>query len=238
MIYISFLSVVGAYVIRTLSLNDKHSCQLFRMGLRDKTMPTLTTPLLRANMTCAVATIFSSLAFLSSSISMANLSRLVAASFSSFALLSFSVSTANLSGLLATTQQKMICYMRCVNAFFIDITIFFVNMTDFSCHFNQKDTLRIPNECLCVILTHYFLLCTFSSLKFLSNSLSSPRFNLLIVARCCFSWSSVSDDLFFPSSVFFGSPSCSIFFASYPQPFSPLFFNVLSSVCFKFLTSK
>ena len=58
-----------------------------------------------------------------------------------------------------TTQQKMICYMRCVNAFFIDITNIFVNMTDFSCHFNQKDTLRIPNECLCVILTYYFLLC-------------------------------------------------------------------------------
>ena len=50
----------------------------------------------------------------------------------------------------------MICYMRCVNAFFIDITNIFVNATDFSCHFNQKDTLRIPNECLCVILTYYF----------------------------------------------------------------------------------
>ena len=29
------------------------------------------------------------------------------------------------------------------------------------------------------------------SLRFLSNSLSSPRFNLLRVARCCFSWFSV-----------------------------------------------
>ena len=38
---------------------------------------------------------------------------------------------------------------------------------------------------------------TFSSLSFLSNSFSSPRFNLLRVARRCFSWSSVSDDLFF-----------------------------------------
>ena len=56
-------------------------------------------------------------------------------------------------------QQKMICYMRCVNVFFIDITNIFVNMTDFLCHFNQKDTLCIPNECLCVILTYYFLLC-------------------------------------------------------------------------------
>ena len=93
-----FLSVVGASVVRTSCLNDKHSFQLFRMGLRDKTIPTSTTPLFRANMTYAVATIFSSLAFHSSSISMANLSRLVAASLYSFALLSSSVSTANLSG--------------------------------------------------------------------------------------------------------------------------------------------
>ena len=49
--------------------------------------------------------------------------------------------------------------MRCINAFFIDITNIFVNMTDFSCYLNQKDALRIPDECLCVILTYYFLLC-------------------------------------------------------------------------------
>ena len=98
---------MGTYVVRTSSLNDKHSCQLFRMGLRDKTAPTLTTPLISPNMSCAVATIFSSLAFLSSSISMANLSRLVAASFCSLAHLSSSVSTANLSCLLATTFSNL-----------------------------------------------------------------------------------------------------------------------------------
>ena len=78
------------------------------------------------------------------------------------------------------------------------------------------------------------LATTFSSLRFLSNSFSSPRFNHLRVARRCFSRSSVSDD----RSVFFCSPSCSIFFVSYPQPFFPLFFSLLSSVCFKFLISK
>ena len=46
------------------------------------------------------------------------------------------------------------------------------------------------------------LATTLSSLSFLSNSFSSPRFNLLRVARCCFSWSSVSDDLFFSSCRF------------------------------------
>ena len=96
-----------AYVLRTSSLNDKHSCQLFRMGLRDKTTPTSTTPLIRDNMSCAVATIFSSLDFLSSSVSMASLSHLVAAPFSSLALLSSSVSTANLSSLLVTTFSSL-----------------------------------------------------------------------------------------------------------------------------------
>ena len=92
---------------RTSRLNDKHSRQLFRMGLRDKITPIWTTPLIRANMSCAVAIIFSSLAFLSSSISMANLSRLVAASYSSLALLSSSVSTANLSCLLVITFSSL-----------------------------------------------------------------------------------------------------------------------------------
>ena len=96
---------MGAYVVRPSSLNDKLSCQFFRMCLRDT--PTLTTPLIRANMSCAVATIFSSLAFLSSSIYMANLSRLVAASLSSLALLSSSGSTANLSCLLVTTFSSL-----------------------------------------------------------------------------------------------------------------------------------
>ena len=92
---------MGAYVVRTSSLNDKHSCQLFRMGLRDKTTPTFTTPLIRSNM--LVSYHLSSLAFLSSSISTTNLSHLVDASFSSLALLSSSVSMVNLSWLLATT---------------------------------------------------------------------------------------------------------------------------------------
>ena len=119
MIYISFSC---GYVVRTSSLNDKHSCQLFRMGLRDKTTPISTTPLIRANMSCAVATIFSSLDFLSVSVSTANLSRLVAASFSSL-------------------------------AFF------------FFCLHGQSEPF------------------TFSSLRLLFNSLSSPRFHRLRVGR-------------------------------------------------------
>ena len=124
MIYISFGCV------KISSLNDNHSCQLFRMGLKDKTTPTLTTPLIRANISCVRATIFSSLAFLSSSISMANLSRLVAASFSSL----------------------------CSSFFF--------------CLHGQPDP--------------FLLATTSSSLRYLYNLFSSPRFNLLRVARRCF----------------------------------------------------
>ena len=58
---------------------------------------------------------------------------------------------------------------------------------------------------------------TFSSLRFLFNSLSSPRFNLLS-----------GQALFLVVFYLF-------IFASYPQPFFPLFFSIRSSVCFKFL---
>ena len=59
------------------------------------------------NLSSLVATIFFSLAFLSSSVSMANLSHLVAAPFPSLALLSSSVSTDNLRCLLVTTFSSL-----------------------------------------------------------------------------------------------------------------------------------
>ena len=66
----------------------------------------------------------------------------------------------------------------------------------------------------------------FYSLSFLSNSFSSPRFNFLGVARRCFLWSSVSDDLFFSSCNFLVILLSLSFFESYPQPFFPLFFSL------------
>ena len=42
-----FIEMIQYYKVKLSSLNDKHSCQLFRMILRDKTTPTLTTPLIR-----------------------------------------------------------------------------------------------------------------------------------------------------------------------------------------------
>ena len=141
---------------RTSSLNDKHSCQHFRMGLRNKT--TLTTPLVRANMNCAVATIFSSLDFLSSSIPMANLSRLVAATFSSHALLSSSVSTANLSCSLSTTFSSFR----------------FLSNSLSSPRFNL---LRVASRCF-LWFTVFLCLRLIPSLSFLYSSVSEVLFAL------------------------------------------------------------
>ena len=134
------------------------------MGLRDKTTP------IRANMTCAVATIFSSLAFLSLSISMANLSRLVAASFSSVALSSSSVSTANLSGLLVTTFSSLMFLFNSLSSpRFNCLRV----ARSFSSRSSVSDDLFFPLFCLFFIL---LLALSFSrlilSLSFVCSSVS------------------------------------------------------------------
>ena len=104
---------MGAYVVRKSSLNDNHSCQLFRMGLRDNTTPTSTTHLIRANMSCGVATIFSSLALLSSSISTANLSCLLATTFSSLRYLSNSFSSPHFNLLSFESGRALFLVVFC-----------------------------------------------------------------------------------------------------------------------------
>ena len=151
-------------------MNDKHSCLHFRMGLRDKTTPTLTTPLIRASMSCVVATMFSSLAFLSSSISMAKLSRLVAASFSSFALLSSSVSKANLSCLLASIFSSLKLLSNSLSS---------------PC-FNL---LRVARRCfLWFSFFSYFriLSSAFLSLSSVSEALFALSLPLPFLSECCF----------------------------------------------------
>ena len=56
-----FLSVVGVYVVRTSSLNDKHSCQLFRKA---SSLDLLSSSVSTANLSCLLASTFSSLRFL------------------------------------------------------------------------------------------------------------------------------------------------------------------------------
>ena len=59
-----FLSVVGAYVVRTSSLNDKHSCQLFRIAASFSGHVLLSSSVSTANLKCLLVTTFSSLRFL------------------------------------------------------------------------------------------------------------------------------------------------------------------------------
>ena len=134
-----------------------------------------------------VATIFSSLAFLSSSVSMANPSRLVAASFSSLALLSSSsVSMANLSCLLETAFSSL---------------SFLSNSISSPC-FNL---LRVARRCFlwssvsddlffssCSVFLVLLLALSFSrlilSLSFLCSSVSEALFALsfsFLSERCC-----------------------------------------------------
>ena len=56
-----FLSVVGFYVVRTSSLNDKHSCQLFRKA---SSLVLLSSSVSTANLSYLLETTFSSLRFL------------------------------------------------------------------------------------------------------------------------------------------------------------------------------
>ena len=56
-----FLSVVGVYVVRTSSLNDKHSWQLFRKA---SSVVLLSSSVSTVNLSCLLATTFSSLRFL------------------------------------------------------------------------------------------------------------------------------------------------------------------------------
>ena len=56
--YCVFLSVVGVYVVRTSSLNDKHSCQ------KASRVVVLSSSVSTVNLSCLLATTFSSLRFL------------------------------------------------------------------------------------------------------------------------------------------------------------------------------
>ena len=90
MIYIS--SVVGAYVVRTSSLNDKHSCQLFRIAASFSSIVLLSSSVSKANLSCLPATTFSSLRFLFNSLTSPrfNLLRVAKRCFSWFSIFSFS----------------------------------------------------------------------------------------------------------------------------------------------------
>ena len=59
-----FLSVVGVYVVRTSTLSDKHSSQLFKNAASFSSLVLLSSSVSTANLSCLLATTFSSLRFL------------------------------------------------------------------------------------------------------------------------------------------------------------------------------
>ena len=108
-----------------------------------------------------------------------------------FSLLSSSVSKANLNCVVATIFSSLA---------FLSSSI---SMTNLSRLVAASFSSLVLHSCsVSTANLSCFLATTCSSLSFLSNSFSSPRFILWRVARHCFSWSSVSDDLFFASCSF------------------------------------
>ena len=137
-----------------------------------------------SNLSCLVATIFSNLAFLSSSICMANQSRLVAASFSSLAVLSASFSSANLSCLIATTFSSLS----------------FLSNSFSSPRFNR---LRVAGRCFSwssVSVSLFFSSCIFmlfSFLLYLFRVLSLAFLSSVRVSEALFVLSSFLSECFF-----------------------------------------
>ena len=83
---------MGAYVVRTSSLNDKHSCQLVRIDASFSSVVLLSFSVSMANLSCLPASTFSSPRFLFNSLSSPhfNLLRVAKRCFSSFSIYSFS----------------------------------------------------------------------------------------------------------------------------------------------------
>ena len=54
---------MGAYVVRTSCLNDKHSCQLFKIAASFSSLVLLSSSVSTANLSCLPETTFSSLGF-------------------------------------------------------------------------------------------------------------------------------------------------------------------------------
>ena len=106
MIYISFSC---AYVVRTSSLNDKHSCQLFKIAASFSILVLLSSSVSTANPSCLPATTFSSLTFLFNSLSSPrfNLLRVARRCFSCFSIFSFSRLILSLSLICSSVSEAL-----------------------------------------------------------------------------------------------------------------------------------
>ena len=122
-----------------------------------------------------VATIFSRLAFLFSSISITNLSCLVAELFSSLALLSSSVSTANLSCFLATTFSSHSFFSNSFSSTLFNLLR--VARRSFS-RSSDSDYLFFSSCILLVLFLALYFSCLILSLSFLCYLVSEALFVL------------------------------------------------------------
>ena len=100
---------MGAYVVRTSSLNDKHSCQLFRIDASFSSLVLLSSSVSMANLSCFPASTFSSLRFLFNSLSTPyfNLLRVSKCCFSWFSIFSFSRLILSLSFICSSVSEAL-----------------------------------------------------------------------------------------------------------------------------------
>ena len=105
MIYI-FFSCGCAYVVRTSSLNVKHSCQLFRIAASFSSLVLLSSSVSTANLSCLPATTFSSLRLLFTSLSSPHFN-LARRCFSWFSIFSFSCLIFSLSLICSSVSEAL-----------------------------------------------------------------------------------------------------------------------------------
>ena len=99
---------MGAYVVRTSSLNDQHSCQLFRIAASFSRLVLLSSSVSTANLSCLLATTFSSLRFLFNSLlSPRYILRVARRCFSWFSIFSFSCLILSLSFLCSSVSEAL-----------------------------------------------------------------------------------------------------------------------------------
>ena len=100
---------MGTYVVRTSSLNDKHSCQLFKIAASFSSLVLLSSSVSTANLSCLPVTTFSRLRFIFNSLSSPhfNLLRVARRCFSWFSIFSFSHLILSLSLICSSVSEAL-----------------------------------------------------------------------------------------------------------------------------------
>ena len=107
-----FPSVVGAYVVRTSSLNDNHICKLFKIAASFSSLVLLSSSVSTAKLNCLSATTISRLRFLFNSLSSSrfNILRVARRCFSWFSIFSFSRLILSLSLNCSSVSEALLAF--------------------------------------------------------------------------------------------------------------------------------